>query len=150
MSMEQELKRIADSLERIEAVVVAGKPVRLGQQIGEVAKDPAIVGKKRGPKGPKAPVEAPVNEAEDPTVDSGDDAGEDLGFGEEEVKMSAEEFLAYCNEKLSVIKEPAKKKDIITVVKDNILGKYGVKSIKEIPAAKLDEAKMMFDKIMGV
>ena len=138
MSMETELGRIADALERIEQkMFTGGTPVAPEEQA--IAKP---VTKRKSTKA------VPVVEEESVLV-----AEVDFGSAEEEEtvpSMTPDEFLKYCNGLILGTKDVAKRSKMVAEIKNTLKKDYGVESIKALPADKIGECQVKFDKIMGV
>lgn len=129
MSMENELKRIADALERIADAKAATQTTT-----GTVAVDEGKPVAKR--KSTKAVPEVQgVAPEEQVVVAPGPQTGADL--------------MAYCNAKLIAIKDPGLRtatiKKCVTMFKD----KYGVTAIRELEDDKIAAAKTDFDALVG-
>jgi len=129
MSLEQEIGRLADVLEKIEA--------KMGAPLVTVTKDelerenartgtPAPVAKKA--TGKKAVTEPVV----------------------EEKGMTPEEFLKYCNTSLLAIAAVALRATKIGKIKNMLKKDYNAASIKAVPEESIAECKTKFDTIVGV
>ena len=122
--MENELKRIADALERIEARLSGASVAPEDQAVvtETVAETPALKVKKA-----KAKVEV------EPVVEG--------------IKTGAE-LMAYCNSKLVGVAEPARRAATIKSVVAMFKNDFGVSAIKEIDPAKIPAAKLAFDQLV--
>jgi hypothetical protein len=127
MSMENELKRIADALERIETKI--GAPLKFEEPKGEQPK-------KR--KGTKAIPEVQKEEA--PVVAE--------MVTEDENAMTPQGLMVYCNGELSKI-PAADRTPIIKQVVSMFKDEFGVTSVKETPAGRVQDAKDAFDAIIN-
>jgi len=135
MSMEKELGRIADALERIETKI--GAPLKMENV-------PAA----------KAPTKRKSTRVKDVAADA---SGADFGGGAPiatpasapaEPAMTPEELLAYANGEILGVKDTAKRAKIVQKLKAMFVADYGVTSVKAIPADKIDECKDKFAEIM--
>lgn len=128
MSMENELKRIADCLERIEK--------NMGVSLQVEKEEPPVPGvstkkskKKKGAE--EEPVELTMVAGEDP-----------------EKTLTPAGLMSYCNTELTKIKDVPKRTAIIKKVVAMFKEDFGVSSVKETPADKVAEAKAAFDAIV--
>ena len=134
MSMEKELGRIADALERIE-----GKMFATAERVDA----------------PKAPAKKKVTPKKE-TGASGADFGEGKQAGGPEGDqnsvaepvMTPEELLKYANGQILAVADLKKRSKIVQKLKAMFQKNYGVTSVKAIPADKVDECKAAFALIM--
>lgn len=132
MNIEQELGRIADVLERIEAKL--GAPLKMEEPKKTVVKR----------KSTKA-----VKTAVEPEADFG--GGDAVAPSEQVVvapSMTPDEFLKECNGKILAVTDTAKRTKLVKKLKAMFQADYGVASVKAIPADKVDECRAKFNKIM--
>jgi len=131
MSIEKNIERIADALERIEAklgaplVVEAPKPAPKRKSTKAVEEAPASP--------PSAPAE-PSAPAAEPEADG---------------PKTGAELMKYCNKKLALIESAEDRSAVIKQVAEMFREKFDVKAIKELPAEHVAEAKVAFDEIVG-
>ena len=140
MSMETELARIASALERIEARMA-------GSVAPPVMEEPVAAAKPatRKRKGTKAIRTAPA--APEAPVDFG--SGDSVANENTAPFMSAETFLKECNAQLVAIKDFTRRGKVVKKLKDMFQADYGITSLKELPADKVDECKIKFDFILS-
>ena len=129
MSLEQEIGRLADVLEKIE--------VKMGAQIVNVdmatGTDTTVAPKKAAKKKKAAPKAA--------------EAAQTVEVGEED--MTPEELLKHCSTNLLGITDVDKRAATIAKVKAMLKKDYGVTSIKAVPAESIAECKTAFDLLIG-
>ena len=129
MSLETEIGRLADVLEKIEAKMPGDDRI-VNVDLGE----PEKAGKKKKKKATEAVTE---------TVTAG---GEERTPEEE---TTPEEFLKYANGELLAMKDVAKRTAVIAKVKNMLKKEYNVTSIKAVPAESIAECKTKFDLLIG-
>ena len=120
MGLEQEIGRLADVLEKIEAKMPGGETI-----VNVDIETPAKSAKKKG-KAKTADNVVAESEA-----------------------ITSEEFLKYCNTTLLAIKDVAIRTSKIGKLKEMLKKDYNVVSIKAVPAESAAECKEKFDTIVG-
>jgi hypothetical protein len=135
MSMETELARIADALERIEKKMFA--PV--------VTEETKAEPKRKSTKAVKETV-APAPEPQD---DGWFEEPKAEQPAVEEVQITVDDLLKYCNGKLALLKTAEERKAKVQQIIAYFTKAFGVNNVKSVPTNKTNEAKQAFDKIMG-
>jgi len=119
MSMENELKRIADALESL-----------AGSKADSETVTTTTTEAKATPKAKKA---KPVDVKAVPVEEGG---------------MTPAQLMAYCNAKLVEL-TPAERQPVVKQIVATFKEEFGVTSIKDIPADRVEDAKDAFDAVLG-
>jgi hypothetical protein len=148
MSMETELGRIADALERIEAKMFAPQVVTVAPEEQATAKP--VAKRKNSPSVKTTANIKPESELVAEIDFGGKSVEQENTMPLDEPSMTPDEFLKYCNGLILGTKDVTKRSKMVAEIKNTLKKDYGVESIKALPADKIGECQVKFDKIMGV